>query len=97
MESDEITPEIASKPAVTTTADVDLNDFDAYDYEQPEYDASSGLPPPEALIDAAADDDSGVEEPSAVGDEVPVANNAAAGDEAPADEATIAADEVPVE
>jgi len=39
----------------------DLNDFDTYDYQQPQYDGSSGLPPPEpeelqddSVADAAA-------------------------------------------
>lgn len=74
---------------------MDLNDFDAYDYEQPKYDASSGLPPPEALIDVAADNNSGVEEPSAVGDEVPADDAPAAHEEPPCDDVVTAADEIP--
>lgn len=47
-----------SLPAVD--APIDFNDFDTYDYTQPEFDGSSGLPPPEEPddVDSDAENDS---------------------------------------
>lgn len=80
--------ESAPPAAEAAPASVDLNDFEAYDYTQSEFDASSGLaPPPDADDDDApsprpldeqlAQDDSASADPQAI-------------DDAPADEQALA-------
>jgi hypothetical protein len=47
LESHEPTIENASAPLSEHGREMDLNAYDTYDYAQAEFDASTGLPPPE--------------------------------------------------